>query len=963
MEKETIKIIGAKTHNLKEISLEIPKNKLVVICGLSGSGKSSLAFDTIYIEGQRRYLESLSSYARQFLGGFRKAEVEKIEGLSPTIAINQKTITSNPRSTVGTVTEIYDYLRLLFARCAKPFCPFCHLEIKSQSSTEIVQKILDLAEKYSSLLILAPVISQKKGTFKGVIEQIERSGWPQIRIDGIVYSIDEAKLISLDKNKRHNIEVVVDKISFEPFLKKISLVEALSKKEKQALKRKKKRLKAIINEEKQKILESVKKALEIGKGTILVEALSKENKKEEFIFSTLFSCPRCGFSLPKIEPNLFSFNSPYGACPACQGLGQKMEVEKSFILNPDLSLAEGAILPLERLSRFGRRALGVSYLKWELEEILEENGFSFDTPFKKLPKKIQDIILYGDLNFEGVLPRLQRVYYETDSDFIREEISRYLIEKPCPECQGARLRKEALAFKIGGKNIYEICLLSIKELIQFFQKVEKEFSSSLKKIASPIIKEILLRARFLEDVGLSYLNLARSASTLAVGENQRMRLATQLGSSLSGIIYVLDEPTIGLHQRDIARLIKALKKLRDLGNTIIVVEHDERVIKESDWVIEIGPGAGKEGGKIVFQGPREKFEKASTLTAKYLSGKLKTSSGFKKEKVSPSDKWLEVVGAKEFNLKNVHFKMPLGKFVVVCGVSGSGKSTLVIEILAKALQKILNHQKVIPGKYEKIKGIENLDKVILVDQSPIGRTPRSNPATYTGVFTYIREVFAHLNESRLRGYTPSHFSFNTRAGRCEACKGEGFKKIEMYFLPDIYVECEVCQGKRYQPEILEVKFKGKNIAEVLEMSVKEALNFFKEFPTIREKLSLLDEVGLGYLQLGQPATTLSGGEAQRIKLALQLSKKATGKTLYILDEPTVGLHFEDIKKLLMVLRKLQKKGNSILVIEHNPEFIKEADWIVELGPEGGKEGGRIIFEGTLEDLKKASTPTSKFLFS
>ena len=959
--EEKIKIFGARTHNLKDINLEIPKNKLVVVCGLSGSGKTSLAFDTIYIEGQRRYLESLSSYARQFLGGFKKAEVEKIDGLSPTIAINQKTISFNPRSTVGTITEIYDYLRLLFARGACPICPNCNIEIKRQTSIEIAEKILNLAESFENLIILAPVISQKKGFHKGVIEQIERSGWPNVRIDGVIYPIEEAKTINLDKNKKHNIEVIVDRISFEFFYKKISLTEVLSKKEKEVLKRKKKKIKAIISEEKQKILESVKKAIEIGKGIILVEGISKKNKKE-FTFSTLFSCSKCGLSLPKVEPNLFSFNSPYGACPVCQGLGKKMEVEKSFLLNPELSLAEGAILPLERISRFGRRALGFSHLKWELEEILEEKGYSFNTPFKKLPKEIQDILLYGDLSFEGVIPRLERVYYETESEFIRREISRYLVEKPCPECCGARLKKEALAFKFGGKDIYEICLLSIKNLIKFFKKTEKTLSSNKRKITFPIIKEILLRAKFLEDVGLSYLNLARDATSLAVGENQRLRLASQLGSSLSGIIYVLDEPTIGLHQRDIFKLINALKKLRDLGNTIIVIEHDERVIRESDWVIEIGPLAGEEGGRVVFQGPREKFEKANTLTSKYLKGKLKAISNFKKEKIGKSTLWLEVIGANQFNLKNLDFKFPLGRFVVVCGVSGSGKSTLVIEVLAKALQRKLTHQKVVPGKYQKIIGENYLDKIILVDQSPIGKTPRSNPATYTGVFTPIREVFARLNESRLRGYSPSHFSFNTSAGRCELCKGEGFKKIEMYFLPDIYVECEMCQGKRYQPEILEIKYKGKNIADVLEMSVKEAISFFEEFSIIKEKLSLLKEVGLGYVKLGQPATTLSGGESQRIKLADELSKRSTGRTLYVLDEPTVGLHFEDVKKLLIVLRKLQEKGNSILVIEHNPDFIKEADWIVELGPEGGEKGGKIIFEGTLEALKKIKTPTSKFLF-
>ena len=968
MEKDFIELKGVKVHNLKNISLKIPKNKLVVICGISGSGKSSLAFDTIYAEGQRRYLESLSAYARQFLGGLKKPDAEKIEHLSPTIAVNQKTISVNPRSTVGTITEIYDYLRLLFAHIGKPYCPICGKEVSSQTPHQIAKKIFEIALS-GWVSIFASVVERKKGEHKGVIEEIAREGWPQVRIDGILYPIEEAKEKTLDKKRFHTIEVLVDRINLKEYKKCLEedlTKKKLSKREKEAFSNKKKKIKHLLKEAEDRILDSTKKGLEIGRGRIKVVYQRQKETKEE-IFSQLLACPKCGVSLPKIEPRLFSFNSPYGACDYCQGLGKLLKVDPKLIINESLSLAEGAILPWYSLSRFSLRSLGVPYQKWQIEEVAEEFGFSMTKPFGNLKKEHQEIILYGDTSgrtdWEGIIPRMERLYHETDSDYIREEISKYMVEVICPKCKGARLRKEALAIKIDKKNIYQVCSMPISKALEFFKSLPKKLTPTQQKIAQPLLKEIQRRLNFLIDVGVEYINLAREATTLSVGENQRIRLACQLGSGLSGIIYVLDEPTIGLHQRDIFRLINALKKLRDLGNTIIVVEHDERVIRESDWVVEIGPLAGKEGGKIVFQGPKEKFEKANTLTSKYLKGELKVTSNFKKEKIDKSTLWLEVIGASQFNLKNLDFKLPLGKFVVVCGVSGSGKSTLVIEVLAKALQRKLAHQKVIPGKYQKIIGENYLDKIILVDQSPIGKTPRSNPATYTGVFTPIREVFARLNESRLRGYSPSHFSFNTPAGRCESCKGEGFKKIEMYFLPDIYVECEVCQGKRYQPEILEVKYKGKSIADVLEMSVKEAINFFKEFPTIKEKLSLLEEVGLGYIKLGQPATTLSGGEAQRIKLADELSKRSTGRTLYILDEPTVGLHFEDIKKLLIVLRKLQRKGNSILVIEHNPEFIKEADWIVELGPEGGKEGGRIIFEGTLEDLKKASTPTSKFLFS
>ncbi len=959
MKKETITIKGAKIHNLRGVNLNIPKNKLIVVCGLSGSGKSSLAFDTIYAEGQRRYLESLSSYARQFLGGIKKPDVEKIEGLSPTIAINQKTISANPRSTVGTITEIYDYLRLLFARVGIPYCPSCHIPIQNQTPQEISQKIINLAKRYKEVLILAPIIFQKKGEFKGTINQIVQSGWPEIKIDGITYLASEAKSLTLDRNKKHTIEVVVDRILLKPFLEKISLVKSLSKLERQAIRKKNKKLKTIINEEKNRLLESVKRGLEIGKSSIIVEA--KNNKKVEiFNFSTLFNCPKCGFSIPKIEPRLFSFNSPYGACLACQGLGKKMEVEESLLLNPELSIAQGAIFPLERLSRFGRRSFGVNSLKWQISEILENYGYDLNTPFKKISKEARSKILYGSGDFIGVISRLEKIYYTTESDFVRHEIAKYLVEKTCPVCKGARLSKEALSVKIFNKNIYDVSLMPIDKLIIFFEKdVIPHLSSQRKKIAQPIINEIINRAKFLQEVGLSYLNLARSANTLSVGENQRLRLAYQLGARLSGVVYVLDEPTIGLHQQDIDRLISVLKKLKELGNTIIVVEHDKKVIKSADWVIEIGPRAGNDGGKVVFEGSLKNFMKAKTITAKYLKNELKVSPiGLKSIEKT---KLLQLFRANKFNLKNINLKIPLKKFVAICGVSGSGKSTLIIETLAKGLKKHLSHQKVIASGFSHLEGSEYLDKVILVDQSPIGKTPRSNPATYTNLFGPIRDVFTNLTESKIRGYKPGHFSFNTVLGRCESCRGEGYKKIEMYFLPDIYIKCETCHGTRYKQEILDVKFKNKNIAEVLEMTVKEAMGFFKDFESIKRRLKILNEIGLGYIKLGQPATTLSGGEAQRIKLAHELSKKQTGKTMYILDEPTVGLHFDDVKKLLLVLRKLQQKGNSIIIIEHNPDVIKEADWIIELGPGGGENGGEIIFEGTLEELKKAKTKTAKFI--
>ena len=967
MQNEYIELKRVKVHNLKNISLKIPKNKLVVICGISGSGKSSLAFDTIYAEGQRRYLESLSAYARQFLGGLKKPDAEKIVNLSPTIAVNQKTISANPRSTVGTITEIYDYLRLLFAHIGKPYCPICGKEVSSQTPHQIAKKIFEIALS-GWVSIFAPVIERKKGEHKGVIEEIAREGWPQVRIDGILYPIEEAKEKTLDKKKFHTIEVLVDRINladYKKLLDKNLTQKKLTKKEKEALSNKKRKIKHLLKEAEDRILDSTKKGLEIGRGRIKVVYQRQKETKEE-IFSQLLACTKCGVSLPKIEPRLFSFNSPYGACNYCQGLGKLLKVDPKLIINDNLSLAEGAILPWYSLSRFSLRSLGVPYQKWQIEEVAEEFGFSMTKPFGKLKKEYQEIILYGDTSgrtdWEGIIPRMERLYHETDSDYIREEISKYMVEVICPKCKGARLRKEALAIKIDKKNIYDVCLAPISKALEFFKTLPKKLTQTQQKIAQPLLKEIQRRLNFLIDVGVEYINLAREATTLSVGENQRIRLACQLGSGLSGIIYVLDEPTIGLHQRDIDRLVKALKQLVEQKNTVIVVEHDKKVIENADWIIEIGPKAGRYGGKIVFEGTYRQLLRSKTLTGLYLAEKIQVKTDFKQKEINKDTKWLELIGARQFNLKNVHLKIPLEKFVCVAGVSGSGKSTLIIETLAKALLKeIHHHKKITPAEYDVIKGIEFINKVILVDQSPIGRTPRSNPATYTNVFTPIRQLFAKTYQARLRGYNQSYFSFNTKFGRCPACNGEGFKKVEMYFLPDVYVECEVCKGKRFTPEVLKVEYNGKNIADVLDMEIQEALEFFKHIPQIKDKLQLLYDIGLGYLKLGQSSTTLSGGESQRIKLAHELSKRETGKTLYILDEPTVGLHFDDIKKLLIVLRRLVEKNNTTIVIEHNPEVLKEADWIVELGPEGGDKGGRIIFEGPPSRLIRQKTWTAKFL--
>jgi len=923
-----IKIVGAKVHNLKNVSVSIPKNKLVVICGVSGSGKSSLAFDTLYAEGQRRYVESLSAYARQFLGVMAKPEVDKIEGISPAISIDQRKGGRNPRSIVGTMTEIYDYLRLLFARAGTVFCPNCNIEIKSQTTDQIIEQILKL-EKGKEILILGPVARKKKGIFEGTFQEIQRMGFSRVRIDGIVYRIEEALEKKLERYKQHDIEVVVDRIVLDE------------------------------NLDRERLVDSVEMALKIGKGILIVSFL---DKKEDLIFSKLFACPNCGFSIPELEPRLFSFNSPIGACPECQGLGEKLIVDPDLVIpDKNLSLAEGAIVPWAKAShKLGRQG----YFWYLLKDFAYRNNVDLYTPLKEWDEETLDLLLYGDGYFEGVIPWLERKYRETESEYTKEEIEQYMIEKVCEVCKGKRLRKEAFAVKFLGLRIDELCEMEISKLKKIFEKISKENLKELpkekKKVAKIVGKEILNRLNFLIDVGLDYLTLNRKADTLSGGEFQRVRLATQLGSKLSGVLYILDEPSVGLHPRDQERLILTLKKLRDLGNTCVVVEHDPNTILSADWVIEIGPGAGKKGGKIVFEGEPRDLLKAQTITGDYLSQRKKVEIG---EKIlEKPEKFLIIKGAREHNLKNIDVKIPLERFVCITGVSGSGKSTLVCDILVPALMKKFYKSKVTPGRHEKILGTQYIDKVIVVDQSPIGRTPKSNPATYVGFFSQIRELFAQTVESKKRGYKPGRFSFNVEGGRCEYCQGQGQIKIEMYFLPDVYVECPECKGKRYNKETLEIEYKGKNIAEVLEMTVDEAVQFFKNIPSIYQKLKLLQEVGLGYLELGQPAPSLSGGEAQRIKLARELSKKETGKTLYVLDEPTTGLHPDDIKKLLKVLRELVKRKNTVLVVEHNLDVIKNADWIIDLGPGGGEKGGEVVAEGPVEEIIKSSKSiTGKFL--
>ncbi|PLV56616.1 excinuclease ABC subunit UvrA [Thermotoga sp. SG1] len=909
-----IVVRGARVHNLKNITVRIPKNKLVVITGLSGSGKSSLAMDTIYAEGQRRYLESLSTYARQFLGELKRPDVDEIEGLSPSIAIDQKTVSHNPRSTVGTVTEIYDYLRVLYARIGKAHCPECGRPLEKKSVDEILQDLFNSFREGSRIYILAPIATEKKGTFKKEIEEFISKGFTRIEIDGEMYRLEEVP--ELDKNRRHTVKLVVDRLILE-------------------------------GKNEHRILDSLELAMREGKGFVEVR---NADTGESRTFSENLMCPVCGIGFPEITPKLFSFNSPYGACPNCHGLGFTFEVDPSLVVDEEKSVLDGAIIPY----RWDRRLS-----RWVARE-LEKRGFSAEVPFKNLPEEAKRFVLYGDDRFEGVVPKVERWHRETESSEMKEWLEKnFVVQRTCSLCDGKRLNREALSVRINDLNIHEFTELSIEEELEFLRNLK--LTERERKIAGELLNEIEKRLEFLMDVGLGYLNLSRSATTLSGGESQRIRLATQIGSGLTGVIYVLDEPTIGLHPRDTEKLVKTLKKLRDLGNTVIVVEHDEEVIRSADYIIDIGPGGGANGGRVVFQGSVEELIKNpdGSLTGEYLSGKRKIPHwGVRRRPYG----FLKLRGVRHNNLKNIDVEIPLGVFVCVTGVSGSGKSSLIMETLYPALMNVLHGAKLPVGEFDSLEGVENIDKVIAIDQSPIGRTPRSNPATYTKVFDEIRALFAMTPAAKARGYTKSRFSFNLKGGRCEACQGQGYVKIEMLFLPDVYVECDVCKGKRYNKETLEVTYRGKNISDILDMTVDEALEFFKNVPSIRRTLQVLHDVGLGYIKLGQPATTLSGGEAQRIKLASELRKKDTGRTLYILDEPTVGLHFEDVRKLVEVLHRLVDRGNTVVVIEHNLDVIKNADYIIDLGPEGGKEGGRIVAAGTPEEVSKnPSSHTGRFL--
>ncbi len=942
MKNDKIVIKGAKVHNLKNIDVEIPRDKIVVITGISGSGKSSLAFDTIYAEGQRRYVESLSAYARQFLGVMDKPDVERIDGMSPAISIDQKTVSKNPRSTVGTITEIYDYLRLLFARIGKPHCPKCGRLVLKQTINQILDQILKL-KKGTRINLLAPIISDKKGEHQHVLQEILRAGYVRVRFDGKIYPMEEALDMDVDKNKRHSIEVVVDRIEISGN-----------------------------NGDKIRVADSLETALDLGNGIITVNLVDENNPRttevvrgRDMLFSQLFACPKCGINLRDLEPRNFSFNSPHGSCKECTGLGTKLEVDENLVIpNKKLTLAQGAIRPWS--SSVSMRQTWFSRI---LESLAESYGFSLDVPVKDLPEKYLEKVLLGTgsklievsdgmktikTTFEGVIHNLERRYKETNSDYIRSEIERYMRIQVCPRCNGKRLRPEVLAVKVNQKSISDVTEMTIDNLVPWFKELyngKNILSVKDQKISGQIVKEIGDRLKFLQNVGLEYITLDRAAHTLSGGEAQRIRLATQIGSGLVGVVYILDEPSIGLHARDNDKLIETLKNLRDMGNTVIVVEHDKKTILEADHVIDIGPGAGKHGGELIFSGtPLKMKQDKKSLTGLYLSGRKRIEAPKKYRK--GNGKELKVLGASEFNLKNIDVSIPLGKFVCITGVSGSGKSTLMDEILGKALANKFYGAKDLPGKHKSISGIENIDKVIRIDQSPIGRTPRSNPATYTGVFTYIRDLYAATSEARMRGYKAGRFSFNVKGGRCEACQGDGLVKIEMYFLPDVYVECEECKGKRYNKQALEINYKGKNISEVLMMTIDEAMMFFRNIPALKQKIGILQDVGLGYLQLGQSATTLSGGEAQRIKLATELSRRATGKTLCILDEPTTGLHFDDVKRLLKVLDRLVDKKNTVLVIEHNLDVIKCADWIIDLGPEGGDKGGEIVACGTPKDVMK-----------
>lgn len=931
---EHIVVKGARAHNLKNIDITIPRDKLVVITGLSGSGKSSLAFDTIYAEGQRRYVESLSAYARQFLGQMDKPDVDAIEGLSPAISIDQKTTSRNPRSTVGTVTEIYDYLRLLYARVGRPTCPNHGIEISSQTIEQMVDRILEYPER-TKLQILAPVVSGRKGAHVKVFEDIKKQGYVRVRVDGEMGELSDD--IELDKNKKHSIEVVIDRIVVKEGVES-------------------------------RLADSLESALRLGEGRVIIDVIGEE----ELLFSEHHACPQCGFSIGELEPRMFSFNSPFGACPECDGLGTKLEVDVDLIIpNKDLTLTQHAIAPWEPTSS--------QYYPQLLQAVCQHYDINMDVPVKDIPKHLLDKILFGSdgeeiyfryendfgqirenyIVFEGVIRNVERRYKETSSDYIREQMEKYMGQQNCPTCKGYRLKKETLAVLIDGNHIGEITKLSVVDLLAFFKNVQ--LSEKEVQIANLILKEISERLGFLNNVGLDYLTLNRAAGTLSGGEAQRIRLATQIGSRLTGVLYILDEPSIGLHQRDNDRLIQTMQNMRDIGNTLIVVEHDEDTMIAADYLIDIGPGAGIHGGQVIAVGtPEEVMNDENSLTGQYLVGKKFIPLPVERRK--PDGRFIEVKGAKENNLKNVSVKFPLGTFIAVTGVSGSGKSTLVNEILHKSLAQKLNRAKTKPGEHKEVKGIEHLEKVIDIDQSPIGRTPRSNPATYTGVFDDIRDVFSTTNEAKVRGYKKGRFSFNVKGGRCEACRGDGIIKIEMHFLPDVYVPCEVCHGKRYNRETLEVTYKGKNISEILGMTVEDAVSFFENIPKIKRKLQTLYDVGLGYVTLGQPATTLSGGEAQRVKLASELHRRSTGKSMYILDEPTTGLHVDDIARLLKVLQRLVENGDTVLVIEHNLDIIKAADYLVDLGPEGGDKGGQIVGVGTPEDLiKNDQSYTGKYL--
>lgn len=926
---DKIIIKGAREHNLKNIDIELPRDKLIVMTGLSGSGKSSLAFDTIYADGQRRYIESLSSYARMFLGQMEKPDVDSIEGLSPAISIDQKTTSKNPRSTVGTVTEIYDYLRLLYARVGIPHCPVCGKEIRQQTVDQIVDKVMELPER-TKFQILSPIVRGRKGEYRKELEDLVKQGYARVRIDGIIYDLSEQ--IKLDKNKKHNIEVVVDRLVMKEDIKS-------------------------------RLSDSLEVAGNLSGGLILIDVIDGE----ELSFSQNYACPEHGVSIEELVPRMFSFNNPFGACPTCTGLGIFRRIDVDLILpNRDLTIRENAI------KASGWKYADGTIAQMYFDAVANEYGFSVDQPVKELTKEQLDAVLYGTgekkikvvrskeqgggvymTAFEGVVNNLERRYKETTSVYSREDIAQYMGDTVCPDCHGQRLKKEALCVTVCGKNINEFCDMSISEALEFVKSIK--LSERDMMIASQILKEIKERLGFLSSVGLEYLTLSRTAGTLSGGESQRIRLATQIGSSLMGVLYILDEPSIGLHQRDNDKLIATLKRLRDLGNTLIVVEHDEDTMRAADFIVDIGPGAGVHGGEVICAGTLDDIMKCErSITGQYLTGKLKIEVPEKRRK--PTKKWLKITGCRENNLKNITVKVPLGIFTCITGVSGSGKSSLVNEIIYKHLVAKLNRARIKPGAFDTFEGTEYLDKVIAIDQSPIGRTPRSNPATYTGVFNDIRELFASTNDAKMRGYTSGRFSFNVKGGRCEACEGDGINKIEMHFLPDIYVPCEVCKGKRYNRETLEVHYRGKNIYDVLEMTVEEGIAFFENHEKIKRNLQTLYDVGLGYVKIGQPATTLSGGEAQRVKLASELSKRATGKTVYILDEPTTGLHTADVHKLIDVLQKLTDGGNTVLVIEHNLDVIKTADYIIDMGPEGGSGGGTVIATGTPEDV--AANPVS-----